>query len=257
MSDLILSKISFKKKALLALADARKMAFIVLAGNLLQEIVIFHKMIAMSLNGIDNTEKGQAKGAQAAFLLRFLANQLSQGWEDLTKPSFRMYWGEFKGALSEEGKQKLQALEQYFSNKDNKCLRIRNKFSSHYDSGEIEKIFNKISEEEDLHVLITDHHANCRFTMCDLIFNFALWDTASLDLGTKEEMLTRLKDCFQNLCGEIIGTAKLFIDVLAECLSSFFVRIRDIKNEELTLTDVSNLDEASLPYYLVKREPQQ
>ena len=111
MADLALSKISFEKKALTALADNKKMAFIVLAGNLLQEAVIFHKLIVVSLNGMANDEKGQAKGMQAAFLLRFLASQLSQGWEDLTRDSYRAYWGEFKAVLSKEGKEKLQALE--------------------------------------------------------------------------------------------------------------------------------------------------
>lgn len=247
MKTLKVFHISFSKEDLDCIPEDEA-AFLLQIGGLIQEVISLQKFVYMSSHGAHNHVQRVAENAQAMYFYRLLAGNLFEGWKLLTErhQEYRITIAKYKPKLPPIAKSAFEKLKQYFSDKNNACERIRNKFSHHHDYGEILKIIRKWPKGDKLDFYLSEKHANCRYIASDTVTTLAM-------LGT-----TELKEVEQNLDAllkEIGDLAGAFIEVVSEYLSLIMGEIskaKKIEGNEISIPNVPSLDEMRLHYFVAE-----
>lgn len=225
-------------------------AFFLQIGRLIHEVISLQKYIYMSSHNVDNLVEKMAENAQAMYFYRLLAGTIFEGWELLTKRhnEYRIIIAKYKNKLDVVTRVAFDKLQEYFSDTNNSCERIRNKFSHHHDYGEVIKILNKWPKDDKLEIYLSEIHANCRYTASDIVTNLAM-------LGTTE--LKDLQPKLDNLIKEICEIARTFIAVISEYLSLIFQEIvekKKLMGEEIKISNVPSLRDLRLRYFVANPE---
>jgi len=227
-----------------------EVAFLLQIGGLIHEVISLQKYIYMSSQGVDNPIERMAENAQGMYFYRLLAGSLFEGWELLTKRhrEYKRIIAKYKSKLDSIAKLAFDKLQKYFSDKNNACQRIRNKFSHHHDYGEIIKILSKWPSDDKLDIYLSETHANCRYMASDIVTSLAM-------LGTTE--IKDMQPKLYNLIEEISEVARAFIEVVSEYLSLIFQEVaekKNLKGKEIKITDVPSLHELRLRYFVANPE---
>jgi hypothetical protein len=175
MKDINLLHFSIIKKDLDCIS-VDEAIFVMQVGGLIHEVISLQKFIYMSSHGVEDAIQRMAENSQAMYFFRLLAGTLYEGWYLLTKNhnEYRIIIAKHKNSLDSVGKTAYERLDKYFSNKKNSCEKIRNNFSHHYSFGEIQKMFNRWRDTDKFDIYLSEVHANCRYTISDVVTNLAL-----------------------------------------------------------------------------------
>ena len=224
--------------------------FLLQIGGLMHEVISLQKYIYMSIHNVDNPIERMAENAQVMYFYRLLAGTIFEGWQLLTKRhnEYRIIIAKYKNKLDTVAETAFNKLQEYFSDKNNSCERIRNKFSHHHDYREIVKIFNKWPKNDELEIYLSETHANCRYAASDIVTNLSM-------LGTIE--LKDMQPKLDNLIKEIDETARAFIVVISQYLSIIFQEIvekKKLMGQEMKINNVPSLRDLRLRYFVANPE---
>lgn len=245
MSKLKLLHVKFRRRDLDCISNDEA-AFLLQIGGLIQEIISLQKFIHMSSHGIRIRVQRMAENAQAMYFYRLLAGSLYEGWELLTKRhnEYKIIMAKYKPNLDTVSKSSLRRLENYFSDPQNSCERIRNKFSYHHDYGEILKILRKWPQNDKLEIYLSELHANCRYTASDMVTNLAMLGTTDMkDLQPK-------LDFFLSDVGKI---AHHFVEAISAYLNLILqdiIRKKNLTGKEISIGRVQSLNKTRLRYFV-------
>ena len=247
MKDIDLLHITFTKNDLDCIADDEAV-FVMQVGGLIHEVISLQKFIYMSSHGVENAIQRMAENSQAMYFFRLLAGTLFEGWDLLTKKhnAYRIIIARYKNNLDLVGQAAYERLDEYFSNKNNSCEKIRHNFSHHYNYGEIRKMFNRWRDNDKLEIYLSEMHANCRYSISDVIINLAL-------LG--EPKSKDVIDDLGALIKEIGELAHDFIEMVSEYLSIILRKVikeKNLQGDEVKIKDVPSLDELRLHYFVAE-----
>ena len=221
-------------------------AFLLQIGGLIHEVISLQKFIHMSSHGTENYIQCMAENSQAMYFYRLLAGSLFEGWKLLTRRhrEYKIIIAKYRARLDSSAKLAFEKLENYFSDRNNACKRIRNKFSHHHDYGEVLKIIKKWPKDDKLEVYLSETHANSRYVTSDIVTNLAM-------LGTTD--LRDIQPRLDGLLREIGDIARAFIDVISEYLSIILQEViekREVKRKEISIGEIPSLDEIRLHYFV-------
>jgi len=245
MQSVRLVQITFSRKDLDCIPQDEA-ALLLQIGGLIHEVISLQKFIHMSSHGTEDRIQRMAENAQAMYFYRLLAGNLFEGWDLLTERhrEYKIIIAKYKPKLDSIAKSAFEKLECYFSDENNACERIRNKFSHHHDYGEICKIIRKWPEDDKLEIYVSEMHANCRYVASDTVTYLAMLGTTDLmDIEARLEILLQ----------EIGEIARAFIDVISEYLSLILQEIMEkkgIEGKTISISGVPSLDKIRLHYFV-------
>ena len=237
---MVLNKISISRKKLESAPRAERIFFVQI-GQILNELNTLQKVIFIAAKYSGNTLERRGRHLQALFFSRILAGKLAESWELLGRDFFGAKLSkEYEPQLSVEGKNSLDKLKRYFSNR-NLIHGIRNDFAFHYTSPEnIEKQLEEVPSEEVFELLIAPEQGNCLYSMSDVIVNFSLLN--SVDPNPWKAM--------DIVLSEIFDVTKDFLEFLSNCLVIIADRFLAPHGEPLDVGDPPLLADLTLPFFV-------
>ena len=242
-----LSKINIPKSKLDTLSEIEKVFFVQLM-QFLNELNILQKCTIVSNNELASltTIEKRSQISQAQFFIRTLAGKLYEGWKMIGKNFLKTQLSsEYENLLSQKGKESLSELIVYFKDKHNLVCFIRNKFAFHYDKEKIKEEIDKIPQEELLEVYISEHRANCLYSLSDTIINWAILN--SIDSSNPQRAMDRL-------IGEIaLKVSRWFLEFCGDCVCIIAKKL-ELNSTEVEIPEPPSIYDAKLPYFVKRIE---
>jgi hypothetical protein len=125
-----------------------------MAGQLANEINILTKLVWFGMNQERAAAKGvpqEAALSQTLLLIKILAGKLYEGHALIGKAfSAKKLYQKYQNRLNDEGRNSLQQINRYFGNSDNMIKRIRNEFAFHFETNEIDAIYDQLPSDGSL-----------------------------------------------------------------------------------------------------------
>ena len=242
-----LSKINIPKSKLDNIHEIEQIFFIQLM-QFLNELNILQKCTIVSSNELASLTTIEKRGqiSQAHFFIRILAGKLYEGWKMIGKNFLKTQLSsEYENLLSQKGKKSLSELIVYFKDENNLVRLIRNKFAFHYDKEKIKEEIDKIPQEELLEVYISEHRANCLYSLSDTIINWAILN--SIDSSNPQRAMDRL-------IGEIaLKVGRLFQEFCGDCICIIAKKL-ELSSTEIEIPEPPSIDNVKLPYFIKRAE---
>ena len=242
-----LLKINIPKLRLDTISEMEQVFFIQLM-QLLNELNILQKCVIVSNNELESLTTIEKRGqiSQAQFFIRTLAGKLNEGWKMINKNFVGTQLSrEYKNLLSQKSKESLSELKVYFSAENNLVRLIRNKFAFHYDRNKIREEVKKIPQEALLEVYISEHRANCLYSLSDTIINWAILN--SIDSSNPQRAMDRL-------IGEIaLKVGRLFQEFCGDCVCIIAKKL-GLNSTEVEIPEPPSIDKVKLSYFVRRAE---
>ena len=242
-----LSKINIPKSKLDTIPEIEQVFFIQLM-QFLNELNILQKCTIVSSNELASltTIEKRSQISQAHFFIRTLAGKLYEGWKMIGKNFLKTQLSsEYENLLSQKGKESLSELMVYFKDKNNLVRLIRNKFAFHYDKEIIKEEIDNIPQEESLEVYISEHRANCLYSLSDTIIIWAILNY--IDSSNPQRAMDRL-------IGEIaLKVSRLFQEFCGDCVRIIGEKM-ELDYTEVEIPEPPSIDDVKLPYFVKRAE---
>jgi hypothetical protein len=241
-----LTQVSFTKSDLNCLKEAEAI-FLLQFGGVLQEISMLHKLMVASSQGEAETIERKSKNYLTMYFFRLLAATCHEVWKLLNHRKYKGLLSEYETTLEPAVQSVFRELKQYFSNPQNTCTRIRNKFSYHYDYGKICSAYQQWPRDEKLEIYLSQSHANCLYSASDIFTNIAM--LSATDLGEIQSKLPTLLD-------EVLQAARWFIDLLGNLLGQILSKAKQqgaLNSEKVTISEPPRLEDMRLSYFITER----
>jgi hypothetical protein len=242
-----LFKINIPKSKLDTIPEIEQVFFIQLM-QFLNELNILQKCVIASSNKLEfltNEIEKRGQISQAHIFIRILAGKLNEGWEMIRKDFFKTKLSrKYENLLSQKGKESLSELKVRFKDKNNLVRLIRHKFAFHYDQEKIKEEIDKIPQEELLEVYVSEHPANCLYSISNTIVNWAILN--SIDSSNPQRAMDKL---FDEITIKVSGCFQKFG---ADCVCIIAKKL-ELNSTEVEIPEPPLIDEVKLPYF-VKRD---
>lgn len=242
-----LLKINIPKSKLDTIPEIEQVFFIQLM-HFLNELNILQKCVIVSSNKLVSLTTIEKRGqiSQAHFFIRTLAGKLYEGWKMIGKNFIETQLSrEYENLLSKKGKESLSELIVYFNDENNLVRLIRNKFAFHYDKEKIKEEVDKIPQEELLEMYISEHRANCLYSLSNIIVNWSILNYINSS-NSQQAMDTLIDDIaikvsrwFQEFCGDCVC-------IIAKKLG--------LNSTEVEIPEPPSIDEIKLSYFVRRAE---
>jgi hypothetical protein len=242
-----LFKINISKSKLDAIPEIERVFFVQIM-QFINEINILQKCIIISSNELNSLNIIEKRGQifQAQFFIRTLAGKLSEGWKMINKNYLHTELsGEYEDLLSQKGKDSLSELKAYFNDQNNYIRLIRNKFAFHYDDEKIKEEIKKIPQDEILEVYISEHRANCLYSLSDTIVNWSILN--SIDSANSQRAMDTL---INDIAIKVSGW---FQEFCVDCVCIIAKKL-DLNSSEVEIYISQSINEIKLPYFVKKAE---
>lgn len=242
-----LLKINIPKSKLDTIPEIEKVFFIQLM-QFLNEINILQKCVIVSNNELESltTIEKRSQISQAHFFIRTLAGKLYEGWKMIGKNFLKTQLSsEYENLLSQKGKESLSELIVYFKDKNNLVRLIRNKFAFHYDKEKIKEEIDKIPQEELLEVYISEHRANCLYSLSDTIINWAILN--SIDSSNPQRAMDKLIDDIA------LKVSMWFLGFCGDCVCIIAKKL-ELNSTEVEIPEPPSINEVKLSYFVRRAE---
>lgn len=240
-------KINIPKSKLDTISEIEQVFFIQLM-QLLNELNILQKCVIVSNNELESLTTIEKRGqiSQAQFFIRTLAGKLNEGWKMISKNFIETQLSrEYENLLSQKSKESLSELKIYFSAENNLVRLIRNKFAFHYDRKKIREEVKKIPQEALLEVYISEHRANCLYSLSDTIINWAILN--SIDSSNPQRAMDRL-------IGEIaLKVGRLFQEFCGDCVCIIAKKL-GLNSTKVEIPEPPSIDKVKLSYFVKRAE---
>jgi len=242
-----LSRINIPKSKLDTIPEIEQVFFIQLM-QFLNELNILQKCTIVSSNelaSLTSIEK-RSQISQAHFFIRTLAGKLYEGWKMIGKNFIETQLSrEYENLLSQKGKESLSELRVYFNNENNLVRLIRNKFAFHYDKEKVKEEIEKIPQEELLEIHISEHRANCLYSISDTIVNWSILN--SIDSSNSQQAM-------DILIGDIaIKVSGWFREFCGDCVCIIAKKL-ELNSTEVEIPEPPSIDDVKLPYFVKRAE---
>ena len=242
-----LLKINIPKLKLDTISEIEQVFFIQLM-QLLNELNILQKCVIVSNNELESLTTIEKRGqiSQAQFFIRTLAGKLNEGWKMISKNFVETQLSrEYENLLSQKGKESLSELKVYFSDENNLVRLIRNKFAFHYDRKKIREEVKKIPQEALLEVYISEHRANCLYSLSDTIVNWSILN--SIDSSNPQRAM-------DILIGEIaLKVSRWFQEFCGDCVCIIAKKL-GLNSTEVEIPEPPSIDKVKLSYFVKRAE---
>jgi len=242
-----LFKINIPKSKLDTIPEIEQVFFIQLM-QFLNELNILQKCVIVSNNELDslNTIEKRGQISQAQFFIRTLAGKLNEGWKMINDNFVDTELSrKYENLLSQKDKENLSELKVYFNDKNNLVRLIRNKFAFHYDKEKIKEEVKKIPQEELLEVYISEHSANCLYSLSDIVVNRSILN--SIDSSNSQRAM-------DILIGEIaLKVSRWFQDFCGDCVCIIAKKL-GLNSTEVEIPEPPSIDDVKLPYFVKRAE---
>jgi len=240
-------KINIPKSKLDTIPEIEQVFFIQLM-QLLNELNILQKCVIVSNNELESLTTIEKRGqiSQAQFFIRTAAGKLYEGWKMISKNFVGTQLSrEYENLLSQKGKESLSELKVYFSDENNLVRLIRNKFAFHYDRKKIREEVKKIPQEALLEMYISEHRANCLYSLSDTIINWSILN--SIDSSNPQRAMDLL-------IGEIaLKVSRWFQEFCGDCVSIIAKKL-EINSTEVEIPEPPSINEVKLSYFVRRAE---
>jgi len=242
-----LLKINIPKSKLDTIPEIEQVFFIQLM-QFLNELNILQKCVIVSSNELGSLTTIEKRGqiSQAHFFIRTLAGKLYEGWKMIGKNFFETQLSsEYESLLSQKGKESLSELIVYFNDENNLVRLIRHKFAFHYDQEKIKEEIDKVPQEELLEVYVSEHPANCLYSISNTIVNWAILN--SIDSSNPQRAMDKL---FDEITIKVSGCFQKFG---ADCVF-IIVKKLELNSTEVEIPEPPSIDDVKLPYFVKRAE---
>lgn len=237
--------VEFSKEQLGALPKEEQV-FLVQLTHMLNELSTLVRSVIYSSNEIGPQEEimRTAQRVQSLFFMRMLAGKLYEGWEMLHKSYFRMKLPkQYETLLSDEARNAIKHLKQYFNRGDNLVGLIRNAWAFHYDRQKVEEEIDRIKEDAVLTMVLSEGRGNSLYEFSDTMvassilnaINKSCWQEAS---DTLYGEILKVEDWFQ-------GFGHGFVDLMVQQMLPNPSGYREVE-----LSNVPVIGEVRLPYFV-------
>lgn len=239
-----LIKAEFPKKHLDQLSKEEKVFFVQLT-HLLDELSILSKCVIFASNAIE-VKQGVEKTAQrmqALFFIRILAGKIYEGWQMFRASYFSSQLSQkYDKLLSNSASESIEELKRYFAKK-NLIHEIRNKYAFHYDLKNVEDQLNRITQDETLDMLISEHQGNSLFSFSDAIINFSILSFIN-SKDQQEAMDILVEEVILKVCKWFQRFGYGFVEII--------IKKFEFDCIEIELKDVLPIEDVKLPYFVRK-----
>jgi predicted CopG family antitoxin len=242
-----LHKINILKSKLDTIPEIEQVFFIQLM-QFLNELNILQKCTIVSSNELASLTKIEKRSqiSQAHFFIRTLAGKLYEGWKMIGKNFLKTQLSsEYENLLSQKGKKSLSELIVYFKDKNNLVRLIRNKFAFHYDKEKIKEEIDKIPQEELLEMYVSEHRANCLYSISDTIVNWSILN--SIDSSNSQQAMDIL------ISDIAIKSSRRFLEFCGDCVC-IIVKKLELNSTEVEIPEPPSIDDVKLPYFVKRAE---
>ena len=239
-----LTKAEFSKKHLDQLPKEEKVFFVQLT-HLLDELSILSKCVIFASNAIEAKQEVEktAQRMQALFFIRILVGKIYEGWRMFRASYFSSQLSQkYDKLLSNLASESIKELKRYFA-KDNLIREIRNKYAFHYDRENVENQLNRITQDETLSMLISEHQGNNLFAFSDTVINSSILNSINPS-DQQKAMDTFVEEVILKVCKWFQNFGYGFVELIIEKL--------EFNCEEIELEDVSTIGDVKLPYFVRK-----
>jgi hypothetical protein len=243
-------KASIQRKDIEALPK-NEIIFFIQACRILNDINILHKTTTISNHNVESEVERKAQNSQSLFFLMLLTGKLFEGWELLQKSFFGSKLSKkYENLLPEDAQNSLRDLKNYFGKKENLIKKVRNKIAFHYDSEEILEQINKLPQDEDLEIYLTEHQGNCFYYIPNVLLINAIINW----IGISDPL-----QAIDRYFAEVTNVARWYINFLNHCLPNMAEKDMNWDLKEIDIPDPPAINDLVLPYFIgkpLKRESQ-
>ena len=155
---------------------------------------------------------------------------------------------EYEGYLVDEAKQDLDKIKRYFGQANNLISKIRNKFSFHYDRGEIKNALQHFPDDEPLEIYLSTSRGNCFYFASTVLIMRAVLGSTEKDISDPKEALTQFFDEVLNVAGWMMNFLNYCLLVVPEKLGWD----QSLIKETIEIEEIRSPDDVFLPPFLAK-----
>jgi hypothetical protein len=199
---------------------AEEQTFLVLAGQLSNDLTILHKLVTSSFREPPQELEHKANMVLVAVLLKTLAAKLYQGWELIHNAFDGAQVGRAKWLRTNKQLQKrFRIIRKYFE-KENIIEIIRNKFAAHYDTDAVASTLPGILQQVGFEMIYGSTVGNAFYVSSEVV----TWCTI---LGTTEdgEFARRMEE----RANEVAAKAGEFLELVNAVAAAFCTHVvRDL-----------------------------
>ncbi len=221
--------------------------FFVQISHIMHELSIIFKCLIATNNvkTTSSTAHYSAQIAQSLYFIKTLAGILNEGWNVIGESYFKTKLSKkYDPILPNYAKRGLIRLKAYFKG-DNIVNDIRNKFSFHYDSDEIDDVLAKVPEKEKIKIFVSKYTGNTFHEFSETIANRALLN--SIDPLNHQKAMDTF---FDDVAIKVPKYLRAFTDgFIVACLKQLH-----FTENILNINNLSAISTIELPYFCEKND---
>lgn len=235
-------------KAEIAAAPTDESAFFLLATGLLNDLQILTRQYTIAIKQNSGSKiKNDGYSAIAMLNLRLLTGRFYEGWK-LIDDQWSKIELRYESRLSEEGKQAVLEIKQYFDHKksDKMILMLRNKIAFHADFKFVAKQLNELADDTPMVDYIGYQLGDTLYFGCEAVHMRALQSIT----GKTTEI-----DAFGAVMDSVRTLQKLFLKFISAFVKAFANRhltraFVQIKSKRRIINDLPDIETLSIPFFI-------
>jgi len=180
----------------------------------------------------------KSQTSQTIFFLETLSGKLLEAWNLI---EHRLFNNINKNELSQDGKNALHNIEQYFTDDENLLTHIRNKLAFHYDVGKVNKFINEMKNDDSIELIFHKKAINCKYFINEAVIESII---CSFLQYPKENAYC----AWEKLISEIHKITNCFIIVLNELLLVIIKKYLKLESTDIEIPDPPEI--VTMPSFL-------
>jgi hypothetical protein len=215
-------------------------------GQLANDLNILTKILMYATNEFeDRTElSARANNAISILLIKQLAGRLNEGW-NLIKKQFNPLYKKYEAELSDDSKQKLQELKNYFD-RTNVVNKIRNQSAFHSDPLLAKEAYKLIPDNEVMVDFLSAYKGHSLYFSSELVSILGL---IQLNPDAKT-----WQDAIDKIAKEVTGLTIVMTDFILGFMTVFAEKyisphIGDIRDHKFSIDEGPSADTVSIPFF--------
>jgi hypothetical protein len=242
-------RLVFPKDKLLGMPETERVLLVQL-GHLCNELIFFNKLLLFATDLNAQGVERYAMITQSMIVARVFIGKIFEGWRMMERDFFGSRLSkELEPALSEDGKEALSKLKRYFG-QSNLISTIRNTYSFHYGSDNIEPTLRAMPADRPLEMFLGENYSNTLHYFCEEIVSIAM---------LRDSGETELKKAMDRIIGELEEVSGYLIDFTGHTMMAIFERhfgrsLEDFETKEIEVDTPLSLDSFKIPFFIHRGE---
>lgn len=239
-------ELQIPKSDLETIPKAKRNIFL-LFGHVHDELTFLNKLLLLVSDTDSRGVERQAMATQAMIVGRLYCGKLNEAWEMIRKRYLKKNIEKvINPQLSERGRDALDYLMNYFSDRKNLLHRIRNDYSFHYNVKHIPGSLDQFDDDHIFPLIMADHVANSLHRCSEEFITVGML-SATAETDTQRAMDRMFKDII------IVGGRMItFLGTVAAAIVHAHLgrSLDDFKYQEHEIDAYRDLTEFKIPYFM-------